>query len=145
MDSRMGGYRAALEENGIEANDTYIKECDNSIQGGYEGFKDVFHNHKDLTAIFTANHYLTMGVLVAANEMGIKIPDDISLVAFDYMQWHHILPLKLTVVEQPMEQIGQHAAEIMLRRLQNDSNDTMKEALTLSAKIRIGDSIKSIF
>jgi len=144
MDNRAEGYRAALEGNGIEVNDAYIKECDNSIQGGYEGFRDLFHTHKDFTAIFTANHYLTMGVLVAAKEMGIKIPDDISFVAFDYMPWHDILPYKLTVAEQPMQQIGQHAAEIMLRRLQNDSNDTMREALTLSAKIRIGDSIRSI-
>ena len=132
-----------MEDNGIEVDTDYIRECDNSLQGGYKGFKDLYQNHKDFTAIFTANHYLTMGVLTAANEMGIKIPDDISLVAFDYMQWYHILPLKLTVVEQPMQQIGQHAAEIMLRRL-SDSNDTIKVDMMLSAKIRIGDSIKPI-
>ena len=145
MDNRMAGYRAALEENGIEVDEAYIRECaSNTIQGGHDGFIDLFRMQKDMTAVFTANHYLTMGTLIAVNEMGIKIPDDLSIIAFDYMPWHEILPIKLTTVEQPMKQIGQHAAEIMLRRLQDEGNDSMKEALTLSAKIRMGNSIKSI-
>jgi len=144
MDNRMAGYRAALEENGIEVDEACIRECVNTIRGGHDGFIDLIRKQKDLTAVFAANHYLTMGVMIAVKEMGLKIPDDLSIVVFDYMQWHEILPIRLTAVEQPMKQIGQHAAEIMLRRLQEDGNDSMKEDLTLSAKIRMGNSIKPI-
>jgi len=142
MDNRMKGYCTALEESGIEVNPAYIKRCNYSLQGGYDGFRELVSTHNDVTAVFAANHYLTMGVLAAANELGIKIPDDISIAAFDYMDWHRILLPKLTVVEQPMIQIGQQAAEMMLKRLQNGDNNMPNEARTLFAKIRMGNSIK---
>ena len=61
--------------------------------------------------IYVANHLMTVGLLKAAEEMGLMCPDDFGLVSFDDYPWLGVFRPKLTTVELPKHQLGSEAAE----------------------------------
>ena len=84
-----------------------------------------------------------MGIMMAINEEKKKIPDDISVLGFDAMDWLQIISPPLTIIEQPVREMGRLAAEILVRRLIHE-DDVPKQSITLSAKLNIGESIATI-
>ncbi|MDR0817829.1 MAG: LacI family transcriptional regulator [Clostridiales Family XIII bacterium] len=142
-EQRLKGYCDSLREHGIELGQDYIQRCEYSVEGGYKGFKRLMAKNKDMTAVFATNYDTTLGVLMAIGDCGLKMPDDISFLGFDNMDWAKIIVPSLTIVEQPLRQIGLQAAEIMLKRLRS-SKDLARQSVVLSAKLNIGGSIKDI-
>jgi LacI family transcriptional regulator len=143
-EQRLKGYCDSLEEHGIGIDRNYIQRCEYSVEGGYQGFKRLIAANKDLTAVFATNYDTTLGVLMAIGDCGLKIPSDISFLGFDSMDWAKIIVPALTIVEQPVRQIGLQAAEIMLKRLRRSKEEPAMQTVVLSAKLNIGGSIKDI-
>jgi len=84
---------------------------------------------------------MTLGAIIALNEQGIQIPEEISFVGFDNMQISQVVQPKLTVVSQPLKEIGKHAAAILLSKLLEDSDNGLPRVVTLSTEIVEGKSI----
>jgi len=139
-DRRLNGYYNALKDSGIDIDPDLVWRGDYTVEGGFAGYKALMTENPDMTAIFATNHYMTMGVLMAINEEKKKIPGDISILGFDAMDWLQIVNPALTIVEQPMQEMGRLAAEILMRRLLN-GHDLPKQSIKLSAKLQIGESI----
>ena len=97
-----------------------------------------------ITAIFATNYDMTLGAIIAINEQGLSIPDQISFVGFDNMQLSHIIQPKITVIAQPLEEIGKHAAAILLSKFKDTANSIPTKIVTLSTEIVFGDSVKEI-
>jgi len=142
-DRRLQGYSQALRDSGIGIDPALIWRGDYDVESGFAGYKALLEKNPDITAIFATSHYLTMGALMAINETGKKIPDDISVLGFDAMDWLQIVEPPLTIIEQPVREIGRLAGEILIRRLLNEEN-IPKQSITLSAKVNIGQSIRPI-
>ena len=136
---RLLGYNQVLIQNSIPPNDSYVIFSDYSVQGGYESMKSLLEESK-VTAVFTTNYEMTLGAIVALNESGIKIPEQISFVGFDNMQISQVVQPKLTVVSQPLKEIGEHAAILLLEHLGN-KGDSSPQSITLSTEIIGGKSI----
>ena len=60
---------------------------------------------------------MTIGVLRALAERGLRVPEDVALVAFDDFDWADLLAPRLTVVAQPTGELGRRAVELLLARL----------------------------
>jgi LacI family transcriptional regulator len=142
-DGRLRGYCKALEDGGVGVDPALIWRGDYTVKGGVEGYNTLMAANPDITAIFTANHYITMGVLMAINEKKKKIPDDISILGFDAMDWLQIVNPPLTIIEQPIKEMGRLAGEIILRRMLYEEQ-MPKQAIILSAKLNIGASISPV-
>jgi len=142
-DGRLQGYLNALKDGGLDADPSLIWRCDYTVEGGLAGYKSLISKNPDMTAIFATNHYTTMGVLMAINEEKKKIPDDISILGFDAMDWLQIVNPPLTIIKQPMQEMGRLAAEILMRRLLN-GNELPKQSIKLAADLHIGESIKAV-
>ena len=142
-EGRWLGYKKALTSSGIEPDPALVWRGDYTVKGGVEGYKKLQEKNPDMTAVFTTNHYITMGALMAINENKKRIPADISVLGFDSMDWLQIVNPPLTIVEQPVKEMGRLAAEILIRRLLN-GEDFPKQAITLTAKLNIGESIRKI-
>jgi LacI family transcriptional regulator len=69
------------------------------------------------TAIFAANNFIAFGAMRALREAGLRVPEDMSIVAFDDLPTEWVADPFLTVVAQPAYEIGRRAAELMLERL----------------------------
>jgi LacI family transcriptional regulator len=114
---RTAGYTRALRSQGFT--DTLIRAADLRERGGYLATLDLLDSALRPTAIFSANNQMTIGVLAAIRDRGLRIPEDISLIGFDDLPTAAVLTPPLTVVAQPTYQLGARAAELLLTRVQH--------------------------
>jgi DNA-binding LacI/PurR family transcriptional regulator len=79
---------------------------------------------------------MTIGLLKAAEEMGLKCPDDFGLVSFDDYPWLGVFRPRLTTVELPKHQLGSEAAELLIRRISGDHCKPVLRKLQPELRIR---------
>ncbi len=72
------------------------------------------------TALFAANNFIAIGAFHALSEAKLRVPDDVSVVAFDDLPPAFVIDPFLTVVEQPAYDMGQRATELLLARLSGE-------------------------
>ena len=85
-----------------------------------------------------------MGAVIGSNELGIQIPDQISMVGFDNLPFARACNPKLTIVSQPTEKIAEKAAGIMLARLEDRDGASPYQTEKLETAIIPGKSIAQI-
>ena len=123
--------------------DEYIFRGSHSIELGYNGMKHMLSLKDRPTAVFMTNYEVTLGAVMAVNESGIRCPDDISLLGFDDLIMSHVVQPKMTMVVQPMEEMGQSAVDVLLDRIDSET-DYIPAEIVMSTKIFQGNSIKKI-
>ena len=136
---RLEGYRQALASSGIPVNDSLIAYSDFTVEGGYESLCRLLKCNPNMTAVFPTNYDMTLGSFIALKEQNIRIPDDMSFIGFDDMGLSRVTHPPLTIVAQPLEQLGIYAAKRILSRLEDP--DEVPISITLSASLKIGTSV----
>lgn len=140
----LGYEKAVLDRFGIEAlHNCFIKKGELTVEHGYQSMKDLLQKKKRPTAVFLSNYEITLGAIIAINELGIQFPEEISLIGFDNMMLSQIVKPKLFMVVQPMQEIAMQAASLMLKRLQSEESGAPME-IKLSTSILEGKSIKKL-
>jgi LacI family transcriptional regulator len=114
---RLAGYRRALNDHGIAIKESLIKGGSFHRDHAVEDATDLIRANPAPTAIFAANNILAEAALVALEQEGLRVPRDVSLVAFDDVQWMSMVEPPLTAVRQPVADMARSAAELVLRRL----------------------------
>lgn len=114
---RLAGYVRALKEHAIPVHERLIKTGSFHRDHAIEDAADLIDATPSPTAIFAANNILAEACLVAFAERGLKVPRDISLIAFDDVPWMSMVNPPVTTVRQPVVDMARGAAELMLRRL----------------------------
>lgn len=114
---RQAGYEQALAAAGLPVDRALIRRGDFRHGGGYHAMRGLLLLDSPPTAVFVANNLMTLGALQAVHEDGLRIPQDISLVGFDDMEWAQSLQPPLTAVAQPTYQLGKAAARRLLHRI----------------------------
>lgn len=120
---RLSGYSKALKEAGIQIRGSLIFHGDYTIQGGVRGLEELVRSNPDMTAVFVTNYEMTMGAMIGVNELGIKIPEQLSMIGFDNLQFARACNPKLTIVSQPTDGIAREVARIMLEHLENGKQE----------------------
>lgn len=118
---RMRGYLDALEGARIPFRPEYQTNGRFTLPDGYQAAKRLMASANPPTAIFIANYHMAIGAVSAILEMGLRIPDDVSVVAFDYFEQLDSVSVPLTCVVQPVREIGESVAALLLRRMQGDA------------------------
>jgi LacI family transcriptional regulator len=113
--ARWQGFNDALAASGLTCEPELVIEGDYRIESGYRGGNLLLSHRPD--GIYVANYLMTVGLLKAAEEMGLRCPEDFGLVSFDDYPWLGIFRPKLTTVELPKYQLGYQAAELLLERI----------------------------
>lgn len=135
---RLDGYKAALADNGIALNESYIRYCNH---GGmiYAELEDAVKSLVQLKdrpdAIFSAGDRLTISCLNALRSIGLKIPDDIALVGFSNSPLAELLNPALSVVKQPAFEMGQVATELLIKLIESKRPVTEFEKVVLQTEI----------
>lgn len=111
---RKKGYLKALVENGIDINESIIKVGDFSLRSGYYLIKELINMDMPPSAVFIANNQMTLGAIEGLKNLHIKIPEEISIVGFDYSQWMRVVEPKITTVVQQSYQLGKESANKLL-------------------------------
>ncbi|OEE39915.1 substrate-binding domain-containing protein [Vibrio ordalii] len=118
---RYEGYKRAVLEAGLEIYPNWIVESDFECEGGYEAFNKMLAKGPLPSAIFVSNDMMAMGVINAANEKGIRIPEDLSLMGYDDIHIARFMSPALTTIHQPKYRLGKAAVDTLLARLENEA------------------------
>jgi len=145
------GYKKALENAGLpfKIENLIISECEEEFENGmYE-----FENGKRLaqkflqikerpTAIFAINDMTAMGVIRELTTNNLKVPEDISVVGYDNIQFSSVLTPPLTTINQPAFETGRQACRMLVDMLEDDSQSTM--TVTLEPELIVRSSVKDL-
>jgi LacI family transcriptional regulator len=140
---RLKGYIRVHEDYGREVDPRLIQYGDYQMQSGYELFQELLRIDPPPTAVYVTNYEMTLGAVIAINETNLKIPEDLSVIGFDNLALARIVKPSLSIVVQPMQQIGEVAAQILLKRLKKDLSG-FPAVVRLKTELLIRDSVRTI-
>lgn len=111
--------------------------------------KKLLKEHPEISGIFACNDLMALGVMQACNELGLRIPHDISLVGYDDISLASLSLINLTTIRQPIDRLGSLAVSKLLEKLTPDINvasiHSLKEATTsLVPELIVRGSTRSI-
>jgi LacI family transcriptional regulator len=122
---RRRGYYAALAGAGILPEAELEVEGDFEIAGGVKAGEKLFDLRNPPTAVFAFNDLLAIGVIQAARSRGLRVPEDVSVVGFDDLDFSTIVTPPLTTVRQPLAEMGRTAVSMLVRLLENQRFETL--------------------
>lgn len=115
---RLQGYRSALEHAGIAWRDVSIQECvDNSEADGAAAMQTLLARSPRPTAVLCLTDRLALGAITAAQQMGLRVPSDVSIVGFDDIPAAAHADPALTTVRQAHREKGRRAGQALLALL----------------------------
>ena len=132
--ARWEGFRDALKAHRLPYRKELVIQGDYRIESGFRAGHALLSHRPD--GIYVANHLMTIGLLKAAEEMGLQCPEDFGLVSFDDYPWLGVFRPRLTTVELPKHQLGTEAAELLIRRIEGDRSIAVVRKLQPELRIR---------
>lgn len=116
--NRLSGFQKAMEEAGLPIEGRYfVSSKDGKPESGGDAIRPLLDLSELPTAVFCYNDMLAIGAMRAIKEAGYSIPDDISIVGFDNIDFSSLVDPPLTTFNQPRYEIGHEAAQMMLNYL----------------------------
>lgn len=143
---RFAGFRAALEDEKIAFTDDGIIRAAYNKEEAYMKaqvfLKKNIHSSNQYTAIFSANNLMTIGIIGATQSLGLRIPEDISVVSFGALESQEIIHPIVTCINQDVRQIA-----IKTRQKIIDLAEDLKidgEDSYVPSKLQLGESVKNL-
>ena len=123
---RLAGYQRALDQAGITYNSSLIWQGTSDIDFGdaetmdmgRRGARELLSRPNPPTALFAINDMVAFGAYAGIRDLGLRVPDDVSIVGFDDIALTEVVDPPLTTIKQPIEDIARFAVERLLGRLQ---------------------------
>jgi LacI family transcriptional regulator len=129
-DERLAGYKQGLIEAGLELPEHYISRAPHGMESARRQAHALFDLPARPSAIFSPSDTQAMGVLKAARERGLRVPEDLAVIGFDDIEFADYIGL--TTVRQPLEESGRVAVDLLLARLADHSRPVQRVILPLT-------------
>ncbi len=139
---RVKGYTDALQKYS-KIREEWIAGDDFGEENGYVQTKKLMVQQEKPTAIFALSNLISLGVLRALKELGLTVPDDVSMISFDEQPYSAFLACPMTTVEQPREEIGKLSFGLLLDTI-NGRQAAETESRILPPRLIVRESVKNI-
>jgi LacI family transcriptional regulator, galactose operon repressor len=136
---RLRGYLDALGAAGLPVVPQYVRNVEFGWDTGAAATRELLSLDPPPQAIFSSSLILTAGLLTAVRERGLRWPDDLAIVGFGDAIWAPMMSPPLTVVEQPAEQLGAAAAQLLLSTVR-DGGPRTGQRIVLESEVILRDS-----
>lgn len=130
---RLNAYRRAMQDAGAPGGEELVERCGVSLEDGYAAALRLLDRSPRPTAILVINDLLALGVLRAANERGLRIPDDISVAGFDDITMARFANPPLTTVRVHADRVGCTAMRLCFERMRDPERPT--QAVCISSEL----------
>lgn len=137
------GYKNCLRKYGLEFCMDWIIEGDFTKESGYHQMKKILQWKEKPTAIFFANDLMAIGAYKALYEMGYKVPDDISIIGHDDIEFSSYIIPPLTTMKLSEYNLGYYAADILIKSIENKEGD-IEESIILHPELIERASVRKI-
>jgi LacI family transcriptional regulator len=122
---RRRGYEAALRAAEIEPDPALELLCENTVDDGREVVSAALESGSaPFTAVIGFMPLATLGMLVALREKGLRMPEEVSVIACGDLEWMRAYAPPITAVDQPYYTVGREAASLVLRRIEDAQRAT---------------------
>jgi alanine racemase len=117
---RVKGYLSALKEYdlSIEDEEVHLIECASTLHGGRLAFNEIWKSDQKPTAIVTMSDIIALGVMDAARDNDVSVPDDLSIIGFDDIPYSSLTSPPLSTISQPIRKKGKLAAEMLVEHIE---------------------------
>jgi len=140
---RLRGYKEALADHQLPVDDSLIAGDSFGEQSGYIETKLLLRTRKDVTAILAFSNLIALGALRALAEEKLRIPDDISIIAFDDQPYAAYLDTPMTTVAQPFSEMGEVAVKLLFDQIQSPQREP-KGGILLPTRLIVRRSVRKI-
>jgi len=137
---RLKGYRSALEERGIDFDPALVLEGETTQMGGYRAMKRLLEVEPPPTAVMVSSDLMALGAMRAAQEEGLTVGRDISIIGFDDIQIAANYQPPLTTIRQPIYQIGTLLARILIRLIKGEELSEDERKIILQPELIVRKS-----
>ncbi len=138
---RLDAYRRTLEEAGLPHDENLVRACGPLMEDGYEAAQYLLTQPNRPTALIAINDLLGTAAIRAAIDLGLRVPDDVSIAGFDNIPFANFTVPRLTTVSGLAEQDGRDAVRLLLKRL--NEPDRPREVITSGWRLCIRESTGS--
>ena len=121
-EGRLEGYRATLAKHNIPCREELIVEGHFKVNDGFQAIQHLVSQGAQFSAVYACNDQMAAGAMKALTETGKKVPEDVSVVGFDDVEFACLLTPELTTIRQPSEDMGRAAANLAIRLIQGESD-----------------------
>jgi len=135
-EERLSGYQTALARAGVLPAPELVAEGNFELDGGRSAGLSLLDLPDPPTAIFAANDNMAIGVVEAARERGLRVPEDVSVVGFDDTSQAAIVTPSLTTVRQPLEELGRLAVSLLVRIIEKQRLEALRVELATRLIVR---------
>lgn len=140
-EDRFQAYRAALQEAGIPFDEALVEIGNYDVENGYKAAQKLLDLPEPPTAIFAGNDLTALGTIYAAQDKGLRVPDDLAIVGYDDQQIASLARPTITTVTLPCFQMGQASAELLLSLL--TKGETAQDEIKVKGELIIRESCGS--
>jgi LacI family transcriptional regulator, galactose operon repressor len=111
---RADGYRLGLERSGLAYDERLVASGDSTATSAQQAVRQLLALPDPPSALVVANNHMTIGAMRALTDMGLAVPRDLALVAFDDFEWAASFQPRLTAIAQPIHEIGAQALQMLI-------------------------------
>ena len=143
-ENRLTGFYRACESHGITIPKEYISSCHfHEPVSCYEATKKILGLPNPPSCLFFPDDYAAIGGMNAIRELGLRMPEDISIVGYDGMDLAKVMSPRLTTWEQNTAELGRTAAALLIARIEHPRT-TPAEHIVISGRLLEGESVARI-
>ena len=135
---RSEGFVAALRDHGIDLQEANTKRGRFDAESGYECARELLQQDDRPTAIFASNDEMAAGVLAAAHELRVQVPEELSVVGFDDAPIARSVWPRLTTIRQPLRRMGGESVHLLaeyIRQADAGSVETLRPDVLLDYEL----------
>jgi len=114
---RLVAYQEVLEQAHIPYDPELVEQCGQTLEDGYQATLKVLQRPNRPTALLVINDLLGIAALRAAADLGLRVPEDISIASFDDIPFANYAVPRLTTVSSQPSELGRYAVQLLLKRL----------------------------
>ncbi|MBN1409075.1 MAG: LacI family DNA-binding transcriptional regulator [Calditrichaceae bacterium] len=141
--NRRKGFESAAKEGKLKIPNDWIIEGGFAEQDGYDGFMSIQKSANLPEVIFAVTYPVALGIQLAAQETGIKIPDQLEIISFGGSIYNRFGSPSITYIDQPIKELGARAIQLVIDEIKNP--DTAQEQhITLPTELIVCETCKKI-
>jgi LacI family transcriptional regulator len=135
-DERVLGYQAALQAAGLPLDPALLVNGGSNSEPARQATRQLLALPLPPTAIMAGNNLMTLGAMHALRDAGIEVPAQMALVGFDDFDWADFFVPRLTLIAQPVQELGARAVSLLLERMASPKRKKHSVRLTPTLRIR---------
>ena len=126
---RLKGCREAFRRRGLKLERRQIRLAAFKVESAFDQARASLEETPAPTAFLSLSNFMTVGVMRAINETGVRCPEDVSLIGVDDLDWADIMRVRPTLISQPIEEMTRTAISALLEQVANASAPQQRQIL----------------